>query len=224
MADDLFRAIAAGDEDLVRNLLDRRPEAAEERDEEGVSAVRRAVYARQEEIATLLLDANPALDVFDAAAVGRTRGLEALLAGERELARAWASDGFTALHLAAFFGHKDAAELLLEHGADANAVARNAELEVAPLQSAAAGGHSKLVVLLLEHGADPNTRQRGGFTALHAAAQNGDRESVEALLERGADKAALTDEGKTAADFAAAAGHDELGELLAPASSPSPRA
>ncbi|MGI9110926.1 MAG: ankyrin repeat domain-containing protein [Gaiellaceae bacterium] len=211
----LFALIRAADEDGVRQLLERRPEAAEERDEEGVSAIRRAVYAGKDEIATILLDANPALDVFDAAAVGRTRGLEALLAGERELAQARASDGFTALHLAAFFGHEDAAALLLEHGADANAVARNAELEVAPLHSAAAGGHSKLVALLLEHGADPNARQLGGFTPLHAAAQNGDRESVEALLERGADKTARTDDGKTATELAAAAGHDDLGELLA---------
>ena len=215
MAGDLFQAIAAGDEELVRELLERRPEAAEERDGEGISAVRRAAYAGEEEIAEILLDANPALDVFDAAAVGRTRGLEALLAGDRKLAQARASDGFTALHLAAFFGHEDAAALLLEHGADSSAVARNAELEVAPLHSAAAGGHSKLVALLLEHGADPNARQRGGFTPLHAAAQNGDRESVEALLERCADRTARTDEGKTPAELAAAAGDDELGELLA---------
>ncbi len=211
----LFALIRAADEDAVRELLERRPEAAEERDEEGVSAIRRAVYAGKDEIATILLDANPALDVFDAAAVGRTRGLEALLAGDRELARARASDGFTALHLAAFFGHEDAAALLLEHGADANAVARNAELELAPLHSAAAGGNSKLVALLLEHGANPKARQRGGFTALHAAAQNGDRESVEALLDRGADKTARTDDGKTATELAAAAGHHDLGGLLA---------
>jgi uncharacterized protein len=212
---DLFSLIEAGDEDGVRELVERKPQAAEERDEHGVSAVRRAVYAGQDGIATILLDVNPALDVFDAAAVGRTRGLEALLAGDRELAQARASDGFTALHLAAYFGQEDAARLLLEHGADANAVARNAELEVAPLHSAAAGGHGSIVELLLEHGADPNARQRGGFTPLHAAAQNGDRDSVEVLVERGGDTTAATDDGKTAADLAAAAGHDELVELLA---------
>jgi ankyrin repeat protein len=211
---DLFSLIEAGDEDAVRELVERRPEAAEERDELGVSAIRRAVYAGQDGIATILLDANPALDVFDAAAVGRTRGLAALLAGDPELARARASDGFTALHLAAYFGQEDAALLLLEHGADANAVARNTELEVAPLHSAAAGGHDSIVKLLVEHGADPNARQRGGFVPLHAAAQNGDRASVEALLEHGADKTAATDDGKTAAQLAAAAGHDDLAELL----------
>ena len=213
--EDLFALIEAGDEDGVRDLVGRRPELAGKRSEERRSPVLHALYTGHDELVQTLLQANPALDVFDAAAVGRTRGLEALLAGERELARARASDGFTALHLAAYFGEEDTARLLLEHGADANAVARNEQLEVAPLHSAAAGGHPKLVAMLLEHGADPNARQRGGFTPLHAAAQNGDRDSVEALLERGADKTAQTDEGKTAVDLAAAAGHDELGELLA---------
>jgi uncharacterized protein len=211
---ELFEAIAAGNGELVRELVETRPELAEARDGEGVSAVRRAVYARRDEIAEILLDANPALDVFDVAAVGRTRGVDALLAGEKGLALARASDGFTALHLAAFFGHEDAAALLLEHGADANAVALNPELQVAPLHSAAAGGHAKIVELLLEHGADPNARQEGGFTPLHAAAQNGDRRSADALLEREADRAARTDDGTTPAQLAAAAGHDDLAAFL----------
>ena len=210
----LFDAIAAGDGDAVRDLLERRPDLAGTRSEEHRSPVLHALYTGHGELVEILLDANPALDVFDAAAVGRARGLEELLSGEPDLSQSWSVDGFTALHLAAFFGEENAARLLLVHGADANAVARNPELDVTPLHSAAAGGHPKLVTLLLEHGADPNARQRGGFTPLHAAAQNGDRQSAEALLGRGADKTAKTDEGKTAADLAAAAGHDELGELL----------
>jgi len=214
MAYDLFEAIAKGDEEFVRDLVGRRPEAAEEHDSEGVSAVRRAVYVEQEQIVELLLDANPALDVFDTAATGRTRGLEELLAGEPALARAWSSDGFTPLHLAAFFGRDEAVELVLERGADVHAVAQNAALAVTPLHSAAAGGHAKIVALLLEHGADPNARQGGGFTPLHSAAQNGDRESVEALLESGADPALATDDGKTAGELARTAGHDDFDDLL----------
>jgi uncharacterized protein len=214
MAGDLFEAIARGDENAVREILEHHPEAAEERDAEGVSAVRRAVYTGQDAIAKLLLDANPALDVFDTAATGRTRALEELLAAEPALTEAWSSDGFTALHLAAFFGHADAVELLLGRRADVHAVARNAELRVAPLHSAAAGGHAEIVRVLLEHGADPNARQGGGFTPLHSAAQNGDRDSLEALLESGADPALADDEGRTPGALARAAGHDELGELL----------
>ena len=214
MSGDLFDAIAKGDEELVRDLIERRPGAAEEHDAAGVSAVRLALYAQQDEIANILLDANPALDVFDTAATGRTRGLEELLEGEPELALAWSSDGFTPLHLAAYFGRDEAAELLLERGADVNAVSRNESVQAAPLGSAAAGGHAKLVGILLEHGADPNARQAGGFTPLHAAAQNGDRDSVEALLESGADPAAANDDGRTPGELARAAGHDDLDELL----------
>ena len=80
-------------------------------------------------------------------------------------------DGFTALHLAAFFGQEEAAKVLLESGAELNLVARNASIIVTPLHSAAAGAHSAIVKLLLEHGADPNASQDGGFTPLHSAAR-----------------------------------------------------
>jgi ankyrin repeat protein len=92
--------------------------------------------------------------------------------------------------------------MLLEHGADVGAVARN-PLTVQPLHSAAAGGHTVVARLLLEHGADPNARQEGGFVPLHAAAQAGNDELYELLLASGADQDAATDDGRTAAVFRA---------------------
>jgi ankyrin repeat protein len=213
-SDEIFAAIDAGDRDRVHELLDARPELAGARDADGLSAVLRAAYAGEQELVELLLDANPQLHVFDTATVGRTRGLAELLAAEAGLARSWSPDGFTPLHLASFFGHEDAARLLLEHGADANVVARHETIQVAPLHSAAAGGHAGIVRLLLDAGADANARQPGGFRPLHAAAQNGDRESAEALLAHGADPSAATDEGKTPAGLAAAAGHDDLADFV----------
>jgi uncharacterized protein len=118
---DLFAAVAAGDKDAVCDLLDRRPELAGERDADGVSPVLHALFAGKEDLVDPILDANPPLDVFDAAAVGRTRGLEELLEAEPGLAQARMSDGTTALHLAARFDQRDAVELLLERGADAAA-------------------------------------------------------------------------------------------------------
>jgi ankyrin repeat protein len=117
----IFELIAAGDGDAVRDELERRPDLAAERNEDGLSPVLYALQHGQADLVETILDANPALDVFDAAAVGRTRGLEELLEAEAGLAQARAADGSTALHLAARFDQKDAAELLLEYGADAAA-------------------------------------------------------------------------------------------------------
>ena len=204
----IFELIAAGDEDALAEALEADPGLAEERNPDGLSAVLYALYNGKADLVEPLLDANPALDVFDSAAVGRTRGLEELLDAEPALATSWSPDGFTALHLAAFFGQPDAAAILIERGADVNLVARNASIHVTPLHSAAAGAHAEIVKLLLEHGADPNAAQDGGFTPLHSAAQNDDRESVEALLEAGADPSLASDEGKTPADLAGEATRD----------------
>ena len=125
-----------------------------------------------------------------------------MLDGEAELVTSWSNDGFTALHLAAFFGQEEAAELLVARGAEVNVVARNPTIVVTPLHSAAAGSHAGIVKLLLEHGADPNAAQDGGFTPLHSAAGNDDRDSAEALLEAGADPSLANDEGKLPADLA----------------------
>jgi uncharacterized protein len=198
----LFESIAAGDEQALREELERDPDSASERNADGLSPVLYALYNGQEGLVDPILDANPALDVFDAAAVGRTRGLEELLDAEPNLATAWSADGFTALHLAAFFGQEDAAKLLLERGAEPNVVARHASIVVTPLHSAAAGSHPAIVKLLLAAGADVNAAQDGGFTPLHSAANNDDRESAEALLAAGADATLRTDEGKTPADLA----------------------
>lgn len=207
---DLWEAIAAGDVNAVRELVDARPELAGSRNAAGLSPVLHALYNGRREVVDVLLDANPPLDVFDAAAAGRTRALEELVDGEAALARAWSPDGFTALHYAAFFGQEEAARILVEAGAEVGVVARNENIRVQPLHSAASGGHAAIVELLLDHGADANAVQEGGFTPLHSAAQNSDHKSIEALLAAGADPNRATDDGKTPADFATG----EVRELL----------
>ena len=206
-----FDLIDAGDKDALSAGLESDPDLAGERNADGLSPVLYALYNGKQELVEPLLDANPPLDVFDAAAVGRTRGLEELLDGEPELVTSWSPDGFTALHLASFFGQEEAVKILVERGAEVNLVARNANIHVTPLHSAAAGSHPGIVKLLLEHCADPNAAQDGGFTPLHSAAHNDDRESAEALLEAGADPSLANDDGKTPADLAG----DQTRDLVA---------
>jgi ankyrin repeat protein len=129
------------------------------------------------------------LDVFEASALGHAERLRELLDGDPSLANAWAADGFQPLGLASFFGHVDAARLLVEHGAEVNSASRN-PMKVMPLHSAAAAQDPvvryEIAKLLLEAGADPNARQQDEYTPLMAADQHGDQRLRELLVEHGA--------------------------------------
>jgi hypothetical protein len=78
-----------------------------------VSVVRAALYARNEELALHLIALGARPDAFDAAALGDIDGLRELLDADPSRTARWSGDGFTPLHLAAWFGHPRAAELLL---------------------------------------------------------------------------------------------------------------
>ncbi len=185
----IFESISAGDVDAVRAAVGEDPSTAAARDDKGLSAVRAALYAHEHDVADALLEAGPELDVFDAAAAADVDRLTDLLDGDPDLVNAWSEDGFTPLHLAAFFGRGAAVRLLLDRGADAGAVARN-DMEVQPLHSAVAGRSMEIVAALLVAGADPNARQQGGFTPLMAAEQHEDEDMVRLLMDHGAHETA----------------------------------
>src|SRR3954453_23156550 len=125
-------------------------------------------------------------DVLEAAALGRLDVLRTHLEGDPEALTARTPEGFTALHLAAFFGGGAAVRMLLAAGAPADADADN-DRDVRPLHSAPAAGDHDAVRALLEAGADPNVRQQGGYTPLLQAAHADDPELTGMLLEHGAD-------------------------------------
>jgi len=158
-----------------------------------MSGLLQALYRGDGATVHELLAANPSLDVFEAAAVGHTDRLRELLDEDPALANAFGDDGFHPLGLACFFGNVDAARLLLERGADVNALSRNEHVQTAAIHAAAAAEGKdesvryELVQLALQHGADPNLSQGGGFTAIDAARQNGDERVEQLLLDHGAE-------------------------------------
>lgn len=99
----------------------------------------------------------------------------------------------TALHAACFTRPKEGKEgdvkmvqLLLDHGADVNATAKN-KLFGTPFQAACAAGNIKLVRLLLDRGADVNLQGGGYGSALQSACHWGHTEVVRFLLDNGVD-------------------------------------
>ncbi|MBA3690668.1 MAG: ankyrin repeat domain-containing protein [Actinobacteria bacterium] len=198
--DQLFAAIAAGEVDAARAMLAVDPSLASARDHEGVSALLRARYRSDRSLTEAILAADPEVDAFEAAALGDLDRLTARLAEGPEV-HGFSADGFTALHLAAFFGKAEAVRLLVARGADVDARGRG-WMTGTPLHSAASGRHADVVEILLATGADPNARQSGGWTPLHSAAHNGDVASVALLLTAGGDVRALNDEGASVMSMA----------------------
>jgi ankyrin repeat protein len=220
-ADGLFGAIEAGDERTVRRILDDDPELAVSRDDQGVSALMRAVYRFDAATAAAIREGVGETDVFEAAALGDPERLEVLLDAEPALASAYSGDGFTALHFAAFFGSPDAVRVLLARGAEVDAFGRG-WMTGSALHSAVSRARSDVVGVLLAAGANANVRQSAGWTPLHSAAHNGDLASVDLLLEAGADPAANNEEGRTVFDLAQEQGDEATVERIRRALQTSP--
>ena len=217
-----FDAIRSGDEMAVDAAVRAHKQLLRARDPAGLSPVLVAANSGHtklaDRIAAALEETPDGLDVFDAAVVGNTGVMRALLSGDRASVDDHGPDGYTALHLAAHFGQLEVARLLLGRGADPNAVALN-ESRVTPLHSAVEAKHRDTASLLLALGASPNSVQRGGWTPLHAAARDGDEAIIDLLLLRGADPTRKGDDGKSAIDLAEENGHGTLAKLLRGSSS-----
>ena len=211
--DSVFELVRSANLDLLREALAHEPKLATQRDASGVSALLHARYRGNEEILAALLATDPPLDFFEAAALGRTERVAALLQDDADAVRQWSADGFSPLQLASYFGHAAAVDLLLARGADVAAVSRN-PMHLTALHSAVAGRHATISERLLEHGADANAVQAGGFTPLHAAALLGDVGLIDLLLAHGADPSLQADDGRDAAAMAAERHHQQTATRL----------
>lgn len=211
--DELIAAVNDDDAERVTALLAEDPTLVAARDRNGVSAIMLSRYRFDRATTDAFMALDPELDIFEAATLGIIDRLNERLMEDPSRATAYSPDGFTALHLAAFFGKTVIAKALIDAGADPGVVSAN-EMHVQPLHSAAAGRHIEICRLLIAAGADVNAKQRHGFTPLHAAAQHGDVELVELLLSAGADPAITKDDGGTPADTAEAEGHIDVARRL----------
>jgi uncharacterized protein len=208
-----FDAIRSGDLPAVRALLDQDAALLSAKNAQSQSPVLFSIYNGQKEIRDLLLSRGAHLELHEAAAAGDLLRVKEIVQKDASLAKAYSSDGFPVLALAAVFGNFDVTKYLHEKGGDINAVATNGTGYNA-LTGAVASGHSEIVKWLLDHGAEPNYRYAAGYTPLLTAAANGHLEILKALLAHGADLHAKTNDGKNALAYAQERKHTVVAEYL----------
>src|SRR5262245_54860552 len=204
-------AIKAGEFERVKAMVSADPALIDARSRTGESAILTAVYHRQKEIVNLLVARGAAMSIFEACAAGEVERAERLV--DAAAVNDYSPDGWTPLHLAAFFGHVKIAELLLTHDADVTVRSRNANGNT-PLHAALAGNHKFVAGVLIGAGADVNAPDAQGWRPLHLAAANNNLDAMKALIAEGADVAASNNEGKPALSLAQEKNHREAAALL----------
>lgn len=120
-------------------------------------------------------------------------------------------EGSSPLHVAALHGRADLIPLLLKHGASAGA--RNANQAV-PLHLACQRGHFQVVKDLLDSSVKPNKKDISGNTPLIYACAGGHHEVAALLLQHGAAINAANNKGNTALHEAVIRKHVFVVELL----------
>jgi ankyrin repeat protein len=150
-------------------------------------------------------------EMHDAAKSGDVEKVKALLKKNPALASSKDTTGTTPLHLAAGYGHKEVAELLLAHKARVNAKANEGDT---PLHLAAFHGHTDVAELLLAGKAKVNAKDKAGLTPLHWASRNAHKDMVALLMARKANINAKDKLGQTPLRWATLGGHKEVAELL----------
>jgi ankyrin repeat protein len=204
---DVMKAIQSDDIESLKKLFTSQPELAAERDENGNSPLLISAYYSRNAMIRVILDKGVRPNVFEACAAGLAGDVARLVKENPKLVNERSHDGWTPLHLTAFFGRLELVKILLDAGAPMLAISKNNESNL-PINAAAAGRRNDVVRLLIERGCPPDARASDqGYTALHLAANSGNVELVEFLLRSGADRSLRTGAGQTAQDLAVKQGH-----------------
>ena len=161
----------------------------------------------------LLVSRGVSLTMFEACAAGEFERVERLLEENPSSIAGFSKDGWTPLHLAAFFGHGKIAEFLIGRGADVSARSTNSNANT-PLHAALAGNHKFVAGLLMGAGADVDAQDGEGWRPLHIAAFNNNLDAMKTIIAQGADVNALNKEGKSALSLAQEKNQREAAALL----------
>ena len=122
------------------------------------------------------------------------------------------SDGTTLLHEAVLQGHQDIVKMLIDLGANVNAIN---EYRETPIAYAAKEANWEIVKILMSHGANVDYLDQSGISLLHYAAEQGNKEIAKILITKGANVSAGDYENAmTPLHYAAERGDREIVEML----------
>ncbi|HEY3852733.1 MAG TPA: quinoprotein dehydrogenase-associated putative ABC transporter substrate-binding protein [Steroidobacteraceae bacterium] len=217
--DELSNAIVADDMDRVRYLL-RHGAQIDFRDGEGNTPLINATRFGYADVATYLIEHKADVKQADRtnwtplmfAAWTDDPGLVTMLIHHGSGLEKKDADGLTPLAIASQNGKVEAAQVLVDAGADVNApVAKGG---YTPLMLASISGSTDLADALIKHGAQVNAVNSGGVTALMIAAAGNHSGVAALLLKAGADINARSEDGRTALSIAQANNNEPVIRLL----------
>uniref|UniRef100_A0A7N8XYC7 Ankyrin repeat domain 27 (VPS9 domain) n=1 Tax=Mastacembelus armatus TaxID=205130 RepID=A0A7N8XYC7_9TELE len=187
----LLRAVADGDVEMVRYLLEWADEEEEDKGENQSEA----------------LLCHPLCQCPNCAPAQKLSVLQAGALGVNSCN----VDGYTPLHVASLHGHSTLAALLIRHGANVNA---RTNQSATPLHLASQNSHIQVLRFLLECNAKMNKKDHYGNTPLIHACLRGNLETATILIQSNALVNVANLQGNTALHEAVRGGHQAVVELL----------
>jgi quinoprotein dehydrogenase-associated probable ABC transporter substrate-binding protein len=217
--DELNAAVVADDVGRVGYLLAHGANAGVQ-DGDGYTPLISAIRARYLDVATYLAEHKADVNLADRtgwtplmwAAWVDNPALINMLLTKGAVLEAKDNDGVTPLAIAAQNGKANAAQTLIEHGADVNAPL--AKGGYTPLMLASISGSTELATSLIGRGAKINATNPGGVTALMIAVAGNHSTLVALLVKAGADINARSEDGRTALSIAQENSNDAVIKLL----------
>ena len=144
----IFDLALKDEPELLRSALPREKAVTDVRTRDGVSLLLFCCYRGLERNREALLEIAPDLPLHEAVALGRTERVHEILRQDPWAANTLSADGWTPLHLAAFFHQNPSLYLLIEHGADAGLFARAVEQNL-PIHAACGSGNAEAALALV---------------------------------------------------------------------------